>query len=105
MWRTGEAAIAASGLLFAIGNLAVKLTCKELPVLEVSALIASGGILLVFCVVLSSGLPLWAVDARIARLAALRAAMGAATTICYYAAIQMTGLRDATALFFTSPFW
>ena len=30
---------------------------------------------------------------------------GACVTICYYAGIQLCGLRDATALFFTSPLW
>ena len=104
-WRSGEAAIAAAALLFSIGNLAVKLTCKTLPVLEVSACIASGGILLVFLSVLKSDTPILAKDSRNAWLAAVRACLGASTTISYYTAIQLAGLRDSTALFFTSPLW
>ena len=104
-WRSGEASIAAAALLFSIGNLAVKLTCMHLPVLEVSAFISSGGIILVFFIVLQSGTRILAKDSRTAWLAAARAFLGAATTIFYYTAIQLVGLRDSTALFFTSPFW
>ena len=105
VWRSGEASVAVAAMLFSIGNLAVGVTCKELPVLEVSAFIATGGILLVFLSVLKSGQSMFASDSQTASLAALRALLGASTTICYYCAIQLCGLRDSTALFFTSPLW
>lgn len=75
MWRSGEAAVALAALLFSLGNLGVKLACVSLPTMEISALIAAGGIVLVLATVLYSGQPLLAKDYKVARLAATRACL------------------------------
>ena len=71
----GEVYVATAALFFSLGNLGVKLTCLSLPTMEISALIASGGIVLVLLTVLHSGQDLLAKDSKVAKLAATRACL------------------------------
>lgn len=109
LWQSGEACVALAALLFSASSLFVKLTSDSLSVLEICTLSSSGCAIAVLFLLHSTHASYSSTTAtsplatRTILLVAIRAGLGATTILCYYAAIESIDIRDATALFFTSP--
>ncbi|GAX86602.1 hypothetical protein CEUSTIGMA_g14010.t1, partial [Chlamydomonas eustigma] len=105
IWYSGESCILLAAFVNSISSVFVKLTSPNLSVLEACAASSAGCLVLMFCYkMFMCRLPgLVPDDTRTGLLVTLRAGCGACTMLCYYTAVSLAGVRDATALFFTAP--
>ena len=112
MWDSGEACVALAAFLFSLSSLFVKLGAgRLLSVFAVCAFSSGGCAIILLLAAACTGTRLLPAQVssgpcsarRVHALVAARALLGAATMICYYRAVSLVSIKDATALFFTSP--
>uniref|UniRef100_A0A7R9YXH1 EamA domain-containing protein n=1 Tax=Chlamydomonas euryale TaxID=1486919 RepID=A0A7R9YXH1_9CHLO len=103
LWASGEACVALAAFLFSVSSLAVKLTSDGLGVLQICTMSSGGCAIALYLISRSAGAPLLPQSPGMRWLVVGRATAGALTILLYYSAVEMSNLKDATALFFTAP--